>query len=1341
MSSDFRQSANGDKGGANPPSSFQGKAKKSKPIPVIIKDESLIKKNLKEGYDDYSKGEDPLSQAVKRIVERDDFSPKAIIAEVERIKRERINELKSKYPGKFEDGDFFSNNIEKPSSGTIDTETQRIFRDLKAKEGDIASVKAIEELAGLEYLEKHLEGLEERAVKMGEVAEGKIKEGLESEIKDGAVKSQKKNKFEKSKLSIEKQEEEKAEKPKKGKKIEPEKKLEESKSAESQTEINTSGKIELDSDDEESSFNEDDAKSAKEAKETTEHFKSIPNFDGKVKKIKKDIGVNKERQEAEKETVEMSAKENIKEVENKSGLNEFEKKIESWTRDENIKEFRKKMAADTEESKKSYGEAIKEIEDLAEKEGFEGLDIDRSGRVHISTNRYGFAKDSEDSSNWIKAEYDTHDNKRVVIDEKNLKNFNEWMQTDSKESKESMQDIFKHEAQHLEGPAKKSSDKEGKEIKKRLEEEDVKIIKGEPAETLSQIVEEEHGRFYGGRDTQGRGYEMQTELQRINEDYKNIDDFVNTQARIKLGVDVGSKGLDYISKNPYILENADDILPIQHYNFIKPELKRKVVSRLEEMREDLADKYEIKQNRDNLKIFEKVLEDPASGGLDLAKRMQDNANAKIDFLAKKIDLRNELRELVKNKAEKIGKSKEDAMLFIKENKEYQKNLLERKLNQINVNIADSRFGDDPEKIKAYENEKEKIVREYEGTLLEKERNFREHIDKTIAGLNNIKNSEESASGKESGIKGLSSYFELAVKAYGNEIENNEGLNNIVEDTRKLLKDSIESKAGDSGKIDQDRALPAFPPAPVSMPMPAPMPMPVSPSIPHISHTPSRSSAPSRVSTPSHISTPSPVSSPQTSSPSQGPAKSSSSQGGKTSIKSTPSTSHPSSSQTSPASSAPARATPSISTPKTSLAPQTAAEPAPRSSPAPTPSQDSLATALPQTTNESTPTPAPAPSARHKASPAKSSLSQGAVKPPINNQDNETSTEPMSQGPSVSSMPAPPQNSPVPTQTASEPASTPMVASPSASTPSPSQASSIPTPAKTPSQLQSPEESSTDNTQKENGGEMSEEKIKEIKEKVRKQLEGSLEKKIDNGMGGVVIQDEAGKEDAAKIKMIKAMAEKEGIDNPRSRINLINSAIKADSIRVDPANREAEAQRIRKEAEEKAEKEIRKEIGGIKGRIAAKVLSKVMGMAAYKMAQELSQKANKGGSWAFFVFLITLCIAVIIDVLDIFGELLIETIIGTIIIFLICTTLSLINTFFWLFVLGGGHPKWFWKVLIRMLVGFFIVESIPILELLPFTVIIVCWNWYDYTKERNEAKRELTSFVAKNKSLLRNVSAS
>lgn len=174
-----------------------------------------------------------------------------------------------------------------------------------------------------------------------------------------------------------------------------------------------------------------------------------------------------------------------------------------------------------------------------------------------------------------------------------------------------------------------------------------------------------------------------------------------------------------------------------------------------------------------------------------------------------------------------------------------------------------------------------------------------------------------------------------------------------------------------------------------------------------------------------------------------------------------------------------------------------------------------------------------------------------------------------------------------------------------------------------------------------------------------------------------------------------------------------------------AERNEEAKEIKKGAQKKMEKKLSKTMS--KGK--AKLISKATGEVAYRIAMKLKEMANRGGHWAILVFIFTFVIAVVIDILDIFGDLLVETIIGIILIFLINFFLSLVILFFWTFVLGGGHPKWFWKRVIRMIIGFFVVEAIPILEIFPFTTFIVCWNWYDFQKERHEAKEQLKILIS------------
>ncbi|MFA6097201.1 MAG: pro-sigmaK processing inhibitor BofA family protein [Candidatus Paceibacterota bacterium] len=198
--------------------------------------------------------------------------------------------------------------------------------------------------------------------------------------------------------------------------------------------------------------------------------------------------------------------------------------------------------------------------------------------------------------------------------------------------------------------------------------------------------------------------------------------------------------------------------------------------------------------------------------------------------------------------------------------------------------------------------------------------------------------------------------------------------------------------------------------------------------------------------------------------------------------------------------------------------------------------------------------------------------------------------------------------------------------------------------------------------------------------------------------------------------------------------VIKRGIAADNYRIkSQAGRNEEAQRIKSEAQREAERHMNHEfqksarMSGVKGRVASKIASRGVSEAAYQIASRLSEKAKQGGHWAVIVFIVTLLIAIIVDALDIVGTLLIETILGWLIIFLINTLLSLIINIFWMLLAGGGHSKFFWKILVRYIIFGLILDSIPIIELFPFTVFMVCWNWYDYSKERSEAKQELKRF--------------
>lgn len=228
-----------------------------------------------------------------------------------------------------------------------------------------------------------------------------------------------------------------------------------------------------------------------------------------------------------------------------------------------------------------------------------------------------------------------------------------------------------------------------------------------------------------------------------------------------------------------------------------------------------------------------------------------------------------------------------------------------------------------------------------------------------------------------------------------------------------------------------------------------------------------------------------------------------------------------------------------------------------------------------------------------------------------------------------------------------------------------------------------------------------------------------------------------------------------VSSPSNRFNVgprspeaFRSGLAADRARIEsPVAREAEAQRIKKEATEEAEKRINKDlkdlqkdpkIKGFKRRVVAKVASRIIDEAAYNISQKMAEKANAGGPGAILVIIFTLFLALTTDAIDILGELgvtaLIVSIIGTIpgvvlgialwTFNLIC---SLIIVIFWMLVLGGGHKKYFWKRVIRTIIVVLFVEIIPYIDIIPFATLMVLWNWSDFAKDKRKAKDDLKAF--------------
>lgn len=268
-------------------------------------------------------------------------------------------------------------------------------------------------------------------------------------------------------------------------------------------------------------------------------------------------------------------------------------------------------------------------------------------------------------------------------------------------------------------------------------------------------------------------------------------------------------------------------------------------------------------------------------------------------------------------------------------------------------------------------------------------------------------------------------------------------------------------------------------------------------------------------------------------------------------------------------------------------------------------------------------------------------------------------------------------------------------------------------------------------------------VQEIKRQIEKGMKEGLEKGI--GYKGA-FKNIPNSEPVKNLKeeiLKRAEEEKErmeykGINDNRMKKTL-KEEYKDDKIRIkDISARQAAALKYKeksiKEAEKEADRRL-KEMGAMQGSyVKRKIVSKVTGKAtsemAYKIAQKMAVEANKDGINVAIIIATTALIACWIDLIDILTALFLTSILGAVLGFILWLSnffLSLVIVFFWMAVLGGGHKKFFWKLLIRLIVVVVFVEQVPYLDLVPWTVLIVIWNIFDFTMNRTKAKKDLKEF--------------
>lgn len=184
-------------------------------------------------------------------------------------------------------------------------------------------------------------------------------------------------------------------------------------------------------------------------------------------------------------------------------------------------------------------------------------------------------------------------NGRLIMGSRTIANLQEAFEADKEFAEEGTRDMIRHEEQHNKGPALGSSRKMEAELKKYSKQE------GVFEEDIEKKRVDLHKKYYIGKKNkdglgEGAGYEMQTEVQRVNEGYKDIDKFIKDEARMHVMTDISYEGIDKMGKIEYGPENSG--LHRTHSAFIKQDTTDEITKRMEEMRQDLVAKHKAKKD-------------------------------------------------------------------------------------------------------------------------------------------------------------------------------------------------------------------------------------------------------------------------------------------------------------------------------------------------------------------------------------------------------------------------------------------------------------------------------------------------------------------------------------------------------------------------------------------------------------------------------------------------------------------------------------------------------------------------------------------------------------------------
>jgi len=261
--------------------------------------------------------------------------------------------------------------------------------------------------------------------------------------------------------------------------------------------------------------------------------------------------------------------------------------------DEVLKDYEKRRQEITDKYKndKNFKEILAELEKIAKSKGFEGIIIEEK-QFHIANTVPDASGHILDESTADKVFVHKENTRSIIIGEEILNNIKNLFETDKEFAIKGFTSIIEHEKQHNEGSLQRLN------VKKKDEYD--KLPQNADFETVASINLKNNKESYPFE-------EMQTELQRINVEYKDADDFVESQANHYLTVHFAYQ---YDSFNFYRKHGFSTWKGFSEESsatrFIKPDLQKKIIARMEEMRQSLVEKY-TKPFEDEAKNLEQFL--------------------------------------------------------------------------------------------------------------------------------------------------------------------------------------------------------------------------------------------------------------------------------------------------------------------------------------------------------------------------------------------------------------------------------------------------------------------------------------------------------------------------------------------------------------------------------------------------------------------------------------------------------------------------------------------------------------------------------------------------------------